>query len=125
MIERRQADASLYVMELGDGTHYEFLIAHRPGSKYLLIASVGSVEFGGYEYEIDELRRFAAQHPRTMAADREDYRWAACEEVSLEHPLLGYMMAPGHSGPNVNPWTALAACRAAAEYLKTGSAWTR
>lgn len=121
----REAETLAHWIELepGDGTRYEFLVAPVPvdapsEDPSVFVASVGrgwgAPAFVGYAYTISDLLDFAKRFPRTCNVGREHYREAVRDEAALEDHFVGYMR--GHSGMTAhlcNPWTALAAIRAA------------
>jgi hypothetical protein len=126
-VRRVDVDATWVELEPGDGTHYEFLVAPVPqdapsAGLALFVASVsrgsGCPEFLGYAYSVEDLRAFAVRFPRSTRAGPEDYRQAAIAEDPLADGFVGYVLSKsGTRAAPCNPWTALAAIRAALEVI--------
>ena len=102
-------------LEPGDGTRYEFVIVWDPTAPgYLLImATGGGAEFHSYGFESGELKRFGDKFPEWLEADTESYRRVAANTIPATD-LVSYMVGKAQC----NPWTALAAIRAANIYLR-------
>ena len=118
-MKREKINAEHVMDQPGDGTRYDFIVTDVPEMNQVIIAGTGKgAKFKGYTYRKASIISFLLEFPDVLINDRDTYRDKVGEIMPDRHfpPFVGYICDDKHS--DCNPWTALAAMRAAYAFIK-------